>query len=280
MQKPTFIIIGPGRTGTSWMYEILLEHPEVCMASGTKETHFFDKHYQKGEDWYFKFFRNCHSSKAAGEISNLYFYDDAVPERIYNLLPDVRLITCLRDPLDRMASAYLYRVRSGEVEGTFEEALEKQPTLLTDNYYYTLLSNYLKFFNTEQITILFYEDLKNNPGNFAKELYSAIGVDTGFVPESLHKAVNRSNKARLNLFAHVVDAGSGILRKMQLYSLLNALKRNQLIRKLLFREIERDNNQIIPLETRKFLMDKLESEIEGVEQLTGKELSQWKKIKG
>ncbi len=276
MQKPTFIIIGPGRSGTSWMYEILLEHPEVCMASGTKETHFFNEHYQKGPDWYFKFFRNCSGTKAIGEISNLYFYDEDVPERIHNLLPDIQLITCLRNPLDRMASAYLYRKRAGEVEGSFEEALNKQPNLLTDNYYYSKLKNYLRYFKREQISILFYEELRKNPANFARKLYKAIGAEPGFIPESLYRTINRRNRARLNVFAYWVDLGSRILRKFQLYSLLNKLKRSQLVRSVLFKEINKGKDDIIPGHRKAELMVRLKEEIEGIEQLTGKDLSEWK----
>jgi len=53
---PTFVFIGPGRSGSTWMYELLRSHPDVCLGRGTKETLFFEKHYDRGVDWYESFF--------------------------------------------------------------------------------------------------------------------------------------------------------------------------------------------------------------------------------
>lgn len=279
MHKPTFIVIGPGRVGTSWMYEILLEHPEVCMATGIKETHFFNAYYHKGSKWYYKFFSNCRNVRAIGEISNLYFYDKEVPKRIHELLPDVKLITCLRDPLERMASVYLYRKRSGELDCTFEKAIEQHPDLLYDNFYYSLINNYLQYFSREQMTILFYEDLKQDPQFFVKQLFRAIHVDEHFKPVNLYRTFNRSNKPRLNMFSRGVHFGSNFLRNLQMYAFLNKLKRNQFLRKLLFTEIQWNCREVIPNHLKYELIKKLKGEIEGIEVLTGENLDEWKKVR-
>ena len=260
------------------MYEILLEHPEVCMASGIKETHFFYSYFHKEAEWYYKFFRNCGHANAIGEISNLYFYHQEVPKRIYELLPDVQIIACLRNPLERMASVYLYRKRSGEVDVSFEEALEKQPDLLTNNYYHSLLQNYLRYFDRDQITILFYEDLEENPSSFVKQLYKALHVDEDYKPVNLYRTFNKSNKPRLKTFKQVVHFGSKFLRKIQMYGLLNNLKRNQCLRKILFQEINGEFGEVIPDHIKDHLIQKLQKEIEGIESLTGKNLDNWKKV--
>src|SRR5947209_9079616 len=47
---PSFVVIGPPRTGTSWLHDILSKH--ALLPNPTKETRFFDTHFHKGLDWY------------------------------------------------------------------------------------------------------------------------------------------------------------------------------------------------------------------------------------
>ena len=69
---PNFICVGFGRTSTLWLYEVLLEDPEVCTAKNLTETWFFSEQYEKGADWYGTFFAHCGVVTARGEISNRY----------------------------------------------------------------------------------------------------------------------------------------------------------------------------------------------------------------
>ncbi len=47
-----FIIIGPQKAGTTWIYEYLKTLPGVCVPVKVKETFFFDKYYHKViKDW-------------------------------------------------------------------------------------------------------------------------------------------------------------------------------------------------------------------------------------
>ncbi len=60
MTLPNFIVIGPGKTGTTWLYRgALAAHPDVCLAHHTKETVFFADFYDRGLGWYEKFFEGC-----------------------------------------------------------------------------------------------------------------------------------------------------------------------------------------------------------------------------
>src|SRR3981081_2037483 len=47
---PSFFVIGPPRTGTTWLYEILRER--TLLPAPTKETRFFDTHFHRGVEWY------------------------------------------------------------------------------------------------------------------------------------------------------------------------------------------------------------------------------------
>ena len=78
---PNFVGVGPGRSGTTWLYEVFLEHPEIGMAK-VKETQFFHKNYSRGSDWYESLFVDVADKKAIGEISNEYIFDPVVPGRL------------------------------------------------------------------------------------------------------------------------------------------------------------------------------------------------------
>ena len=80
MVKPTFISIGPARSGTSWLYQVLKSHPSISI-SKVKETEYFNHNYEKGSEWYESFFTK--SNQSIGEISSAYFCEPDVPKRIY-----------------------------------------------------------------------------------------------------------------------------------------------------------------------------------------------------
>jgi len=94
---PNFIVIGPGRSGTTWLYNALREHPEIGMAS-TKETCYFDAFYHKGLGWYADFFKSYNGRKAIGEVSNTYIFSPLAARRIAELNPNIRIISPLRNP--------------------------------------------------------------------------------------------------------------------------------------------------------------------------------------
>lgn len=104
---PNFLIVGAARAGTTSLYYYLKQHPDVFM-SPKKEIDFFDvdKNFEKGLDWYERYFEGYTGQKAIGEASPLYMYLEKVPKRIAKVIPDVKLIFILRNPVDRAYSHY------------------------------------------------------------------------------------------------------------------------------------------------------------------------------
>jgi len=132
--RPDFIIIGGQRCGTTFLYNCLSGHPSVRGAF-RKEVHFFDKNFRRGFGWYRAHFptaaaRRVHSLTGGrlvtGEGSPFYLFHPHAAERISRLLPDVRLIALLRNPVDRAYSHYHHEVRLGYETLTFEEALRAE----------------------------------------------------------------------------------------------------------------------------------------------------------
>ena len=127
---PNFFIIGSGRCGTSFLYECLRQHPQVYLkASKRPEPHFFlkDSEYVKGLAYYSKsYFSECQGKPAVGEASVNYLFFEKAAERIHDHFPEARLICMVRDPIDRIYSAYRKSVETGWEDLSFDEALEKE----------------------------------------------------------------------------------------------------------------------------------------------------------
>ena len=119
--RPNFINIGPGRCASSWLLEVLESHPDISMAR-IKETEFFNTNFDKGTDWYESLFPKS-DCQAIGEISNCYYTEPAVAERVRQYDPGMRVMINVRDPFSLLKSFHGFGVRRGLELGDLNEAL-------------------------------------------------------------------------------------------------------------------------------------------------------------
>lgn len=130
---PHFLIIGAARAGTTSLYSYLVRHPAVG-APTHKELHFFDLNYEQGVGWYRRHFPlavpGTRRRTVTGEASPYYLFHPAVPGRVRETLPDVRLIALVRNPIDRAYSQHQLARRHGRDELTFEEAIAAEQSRL------------------------------------------------------------------------------------------------------------------------------------------------------
>ena len=105
---PTFLVIGSMKCGTTSLHDYLARHPDVFM-SAVKEVNFFvlERTWDKGIDWYRAQFYGRYQVR--GEASQNYTkrheFEPGVAERIRSLLPNVKLIYIVRDPVARFVPA-------------------------------------------------------------------------------------------------------------------------------------------------------------------------------
>ncbi|HLO49759.1 MAG TPA: sulfotransferase domain-containing protein [Kamptonema sp.] len=187
-KPPDFIIIGVQKGGTTSLYNYLIQHPQIA-AAAQKEVHFFDLNFEKGIEWYSSQFPDIAENKhlLAGEASPYYIFHPRVPQRIYDLFPQVKLIVLLRNPVDRAISHYHYYVKIQYEHLSLEDAIAAEPSrlqgeieklLASETYYsynhqhHTYLSRgiyadqlpaWMTLFPKEQILILKSEDLYAKP---------------------------------------------------------------------------------------------------------------------
>ncbi len=190
MKLPNFIVLGPPRTGTTWLYRCLGQHPEVFI-SDRKEVRYFDEHYEKGLPWYAQAFAAApESARAIGDITPGYFQHPGVPERMIEVLGEtVELFVIHRDPVERAYSAYQGALRRGETHAAFREALEEIPRLVSNSQYAKQLDRFLSVFPAPRIHLIDFESIAKQPLAHLQAYYRVLGL-SDFSPEGLRTRVN------------------------------------------------------------------------------------------
>jgi hypothetical protein len=154
---PDFVIIGAQKGGTTFLYDLLGQHPHVLPAM-RKEIHYFDRYFDKGTDWYLSRFptptwRDGRRS-ITGEATPYYLFHPHTARRMAQAFPQVRLIALLRDPVDRAHSSYRHQARQGRETLEFEEALEAEETRLRGERDRMLEDEHYASFNHQHFTYL------------------------------------------------------------------------------------------------------------------------------
>jgi hypothetical protein len=181
---PNTVIIGAMKCGTTSLHSYLDCHPSISM-SRRKETNFFVHHqnWSKGLGWYRSHFTE--DKPVIGESSPNYArypVFPGVPERMHMVIPNAKLIFCVRDPVKRMVSHYIHSYSLGRENRPIEEAFrqrENNPYLLCSSYYYQL-EQYLRYFDHRQIKLVVLEELHRDPLATLQEVFGFLGVDPSY----------------------------------------------------------------------------------------------------
>jgi hypothetical protein len=203
---PNFLLIGVQKCGTSWLSQMIRQHPEIYTPH-TKELHFFNKqyNYDRGIEWYRNFFSGCSSEKAIGEFTPNYFWicrdkkesDESgrtpnVPILIKKHYPEMKFIVIFRNPIDRAISAYFHHIGARRISpATKLSEVWQHYGILSMGFYYFQLSEWLKFFPLKHFLILVYEnDIVKNKEDTLRIVYRFLGVDENFCPQNLDGRYN------------------------------------------------------------------------------------------
>ncbi len=209
MVKPTFLIMGAQKAGTTSLYSAMRQHPHIGRAN-KKELHFFDRFYHRGMAWYEKQFRVETQHVQVGESTPVYMYDELVRGRIASDLPDIKILAILRDPVARAYSHFWHSRRfDQESASSFEEALAVEPQRLQEireqirqpdangregwtypkvrrSYWWSYvdrgryvdqLEDLERLFGRDRILVLTLEETKQNPEQQISAALEHIGVD-------------------------------------------------------------------------------------------------------
>jgi hypothetical protein len=113
---PDFLIIGSAKCATTFLKENLRNHPDIYLPRS--EVDYFTTNYDKGIQWYQSHFWT--NRKYNGDKSPSYIYDTQCHQKIFDLLPNAKLILLLRHPVERAYSNWNMRNnknRLGKIDG-------------------------------------------------------------------------------------------------------------------------------------------------------------------
>ena len=220
---PSFVIIGAAKSATTWLAHNLQRHPQVFVPS--VEVHYFSRHYVMGVSWYAAHFKGARVGQVVGERSNTYFTCPEAPKRLRNLLPDVRLIVQLRNPIERAYSDYCMHLRrrtvSSEIDIYFDISKTPMPHLLNTGLYYYNLSRFLDEFPGDRIEVLLCDDIAAEPALSFKRACAFIGVHGDSPRCSAGERVNGNEVPEVN------PRLRGMLRPLQWLGAPHAAYRHQ-----------------------------------------------------
>lgn len=206
---PNFLVIGAQKSGTTWLYNFLAEHPDIYVPETRKELMFFDQKRNfraMGVSGYQEYFSSVTNESAIGEVTPGYLWCARehtdwfkMPEFRYNtplrvqnhLGSDIKLIAILRNPIDRALSGFLHHRKRKRLTSrdTLDEQIGKMG-IVHMGFYASHLARWNMFFPVEQFYITTYDKLFSDP-DVCTEILRFLGVDENFRSDQTKRFYNR-----------------------------------------------------------------------------------------
>ncbi len=228
LQSINFLIVGAQKAGTTSLFEYMRRHPQIYMPP-EKEIAYFeaDLAYRRGFNWFQSRVTGaappgvCCGTASVGYMTGTPFRDmplddwtpeqtsvegqieDVIPRRIAEVLPDVKLLAVLRDPVQRAISHHRMAVLDGLESQPFDAAVAQllEPRAMQharsvatghNGYiargeYGRILGGFMRFFSRDQLNVIFSTDLAERTTRVLPEVFDFIDVSSTFIPPNLDK---------------------------------------------------------------------------------------------
>ncbi len=214
MALPDFLVIGAPKAGSTALHAALVQHPQLFLST-PKEPKFFltdgqapERRHHRGpgdahsrQEWiwrradYERLFDAAPPGALRGESTPFYLWHRSAHRRIAQIVPEVKLIAIIRDPVDRAYSNWTHLRADGlEPEADFSKACALEEQRVEDGWApfwrYQGLSRYgeqfqhlLEYFPREQVHVLRYRQLIEQPTASLDSIADFLGVEQGLVTE-------------------------------------------------------------------------------------------------
>jgi hypothetical protein len=273
LRLPDFIGVGPGRTGTTWLHEVL--KGRVNLPSGIKETDFFTTNYSKGIEWYADHFCDADRIRPVGEV-NPYFGFPEAAERIALHIPRCKIICTFRNPVERIYSAYKLWRHYTLTNDPLDDFLVKVPQIIEVTRYATHLPDYRARFGEDRVLVLLNDDLRADPQAYLDSVCDFIGIERYAVPASAAEGELINSINDLPRFPRAARRARKFmywLEEKQAYATSNFLEHAGAW-KFVFGGGARFPKLDPAIEAR--LRELMRPEIDALEPMIGRDLSMWK----
>ncbi|WOK05374.1 sulfotransferase domain-containing protein [Imperialibacter roseus] len=210
--KPSFLIAGIMKSGTSFLDDLMRGHPQIYMPERNMKFSYFDddRVFRNGPKWYESIFIPPSESSIIGQTSADCAFNPGSIERIKELVPDVKLIFVIRSPIERAYSLYWHQIRMGREISSFEDVISSEKLRTKRSYYDFKMYSYIQrsrykrqfdivfdYFDEANIRIIPFELLIHNEVYFLNYLFEFVGVDKIESMDELSLDVVKKNPAKL-----------------------------------------------------------------------------------
>jgi hypothetical protein len=300
MPLPNFLIIGAAKSGTTALYYYMKQHPEIFMSTpkelryfsyqGPYPTNLKSQYIHQGIttlENYKSFFEGVKDEKIYGEASPMYLHVPGTAERINKVIPDVRMLAILRNPVDRAFSAYTHALRDwSEDSKSFTEALEKEQERIdagwdilwqytNAGFYHKQLVPYFDLFDLHQIKIVLYDDLVADTIGLLRDIFKYLGIDKNFIPDTSkkHNISGFPKSQTFHEFMRRIFIKDNIIKKVSQKLVPKSFRQKVMVNLRKANMEKRDMQEDI----REQLIDLFHNDIICLEKLINRDLSFWLK---
>jgi hypothetical protein len=272
---PTFLVIGAMKSGTSSLRDYLGAHPEVFIPP-EEELHYFVEaiNWKEGLAWYRERFAGAGDATAVGEKSPTYTMvpeHPGVPQRIAELLPEVRMVYVVRHPLQRIKSHFVHQFGRGHEHLPINRAVREDPRYLDTTRYTMQLERFLDWFPEDQLLVATSDQLDHDRRATFARIARFVGVDpdvevaelAGRSHESSDKQVPVGFTAKLRTVPAIRRAAGALPAPIR--TRLGAATR----RSLQPEELELDSS------TEAWILEELRSDLAGLRRWLGDDFDAW-----
>lgn len=300
MKKPNLFIVGGPRCGTTALYSYLKTHPQICMSDFKEPNYFSDdlgpqvRQCTTEARYLANFCGLGEHHTVIGEATVFYLYSKTAIPNIKKFNPDAKLIAMFRDPAEVLYSVHSYFIYeffidkkdfmtawNSQAALTQEKALASRHTELPFLHYRELasfgeqLQRAYTHFPPQQVKVIFYEDLRRDPGAVYTGVLNFLGV-----PHDGRRdfpVINAIKRHRIDLLGRVLhNMPASLTRSAKAVKKTLGLKTlgvGRLARKL---DADARRPPAVPEHIRQTIIAELRPDIELLEKLTGRNLSHWK----
>ena len=294
IRLPMFMVIGAIKAGTTSLHRYLQQHPDVFLPE-RKEPRYFAYDVRQGPDVglnrfaissfeeYQSLFLAVAAESAVGEASPQYLWSPVAPVRIKEMLPDIKMIAILRNPVDRAFSSFLHLTRDGvETHTDFGASLSAEEGRIREHcgplfrykevgFYSVQLERYFSLYDRDQIRVFLYEDLQTDPKALLQSVFELIGVDAGFEPDLAEKH-NVSGIPKSRMLQRTIKGKYSVVSKLA--SIFPAAMRQNLASRIQRWNVVKPE---MSSEVRRELRELFRSDILRTQELIDRDLSEWQK---
>ena len=298
-ELPNFLIVGAAKCGTSSLHNYLNQHSDIFMPTfnnegmKVKEPRFLIKDLVQNRlpkgvwnwDEYQALFDDIENQKCLGEstVLYLYFYEHAIKNIKKYLGEDVKIIIMLRNPIYRAYSAYSFASRTMQENQSFKNAIDSaynryendksvSPMILYKELgkYSDMVEAYHKSFS--HIHVVLYDDFVKNTKKEVKKVFDFLGVADEEVDTK--KALNSGGKKWKSSFMKNLLMGNNLFKII--FKLLFPAKLRFLVKETI-KKIFMEKADEMDNDVKNELLHYFKADIQKLEKLINKNLSEWKK---